>query len=85
MKIDLTEEGLSHVDDVIEVFFQYIKMIKEKDGIQEWLFDEMKTIQSTEFRCTNIRAVNKKPTFYSYYSTFKKWTNSYKSFTLPYL
>ena len=50
IKIDLTEEGLSHIDDVIETFFQYIKMIRDKDGIQKWLFDEMKIIQATEFR-----------------------------------
>lgn len=42
--VDLTEEGIKHVDDIITLMFQYISMLKKKGPI-EWIYnviDEMK-------------------------------------------
>lgn len=34
----MSETGLEHVDDIVEAFFQYVKMLCA-DGIQEWVFE----------------------------------------------
>lgn len=34
--VDLTEEGIKHVDDIITLIFQYINMLK-KEGPVEWI------------------------------------------------
>lgn len=42
--VDLTEEGIKHVDDIVTLTFQYINMLKKKGPI-EWIYnviDEMK-------------------------------------------
>ena len=36
--VDLTEDGLLHIDDIIELVFQYINMIN-KEGAVKWIFD----------------------------------------------
>lgn len=36
--VDLTEEGLNHIDDIIKLVFQYINMIK-KEGPLERLYN----------------------------------------------
>jgi len=38
--IELTDDGLSHVDDCVECVFQYIALLK-KSGPQRWVYDEM--------------------------------------------
>lgn len=30
--IDLTDEGLEHIDDIMALFFQYVKILKEGGG-----------------------------------------------------
>lgn len=35
--VDLTEEGINHVDDIITLTFQYINMLK-KSGPVEWIY-----------------------------------------------
>ncbi|XP_043278498.1 insulin-degrading enzyme isoform X2 [Venturia canescens] len=46
--VDLTEEGIKHVDDIITLLFQYINMLKEA-GPLEWIYDEYKQISMMEF------------------------------------
>merc|ERR1712226_1261694 len=36
--MDLSEEGLNHVNEIIEICFMYINMLRE--GEQLWVFDE---------------------------------------------
>ena len=36
--VDLTEEGINHIDDIINLMFQYINMLK-KEGHKEWIFN----------------------------------------------
>uniref|UniRef100_A0A6P7GKF8 Nardilysin-like n=1 Tax=Diabrotica virgifera virgifera TaxID=50390 RepID=A0A6P7GKF8_DIAVI len=45
----LTEEGLKHVFDVIEVVFAYISLIKT-EGPQQQVFEELKVIADADFR-----------------------------------
>ena len=37
----LSEEGIDHIDDIIEATFQYLKLLT-KEGPKEWIFDEVK-------------------------------------------
>ncbi|XP_071560396.1 insulin-degrading enzyme-like isoform X2 [Temnothorax nylanderi] len=39
----LTEEGINHVDDIVQIMFQYINMLKE-DGPQKWIYEEIQEI-----------------------------------------
>lgn len=45
----LTKEGVDHIDDIIAIIYEYIRIIREK-GIQEWLFKEEATLAETAFR-----------------------------------
>jgi secreted Zn-dependent insulinase-like peptidase len=47
--INLTENGLEHVDDVIDIVFQYIRMLQNSD-VQEWLFREQQQMAQLQFR-----------------------------------
>ncbi|XP_033214183.1 insulin-degrading enzyme isoform X2 [Belonocnema kinseyi] len=47
--VDLTEEGLDHVDDIVTMTFQYINMLK-KEGPVEWIFNEYRDIATMNFR-----------------------------------
>ncbi|KAJ8667813.1 hypothetical protein QAD02_009476 [Eretmocerus hayati] len=47
--VDLTEEGILHIDDIISLAFQYINMVK-KNGPIEWIFQESSDIASMNFR-----------------------------------
>ncbi|KAG5888587.1 hypothetical protein JTB14_029883 [Gonioctena quinquepunctata] len=49
VSIVLTEEGLKNLNEVIDVVFSYINLLK-KMGPQERLFNEVKTIADTSFR-----------------------------------
>ncbi|XP_026314259.1 nardilysin-like [Hyposmocoma kahamanoa] len=48
-QVILTQEGLSHVDQVLESIFSYINMLRRL-GPAERIFDEIKTIEDTSFR-----------------------------------
>ena len=37
--MELTEEGLNHIEDIISIIYQYIKLMK--GGVSEWIFDEV--------------------------------------------
>lgn len=47
--VDLTKEGFEHVDDIIELIFQYLNMIKEK-GPQKRIFEEYCNLSEMQFR-----------------------------------
>ncbi|XP_028137935.1 insulin-degrading enzyme isoform X1 [Diabrotica virgifera virgifera] len=47
--VDLTEEGMDHIDEIIELVFQYLNMLK-KEGPQQWVQDENKNIGHMIFR-----------------------------------
>ncbi|KAL4209234.1 Metalloenzyme, LuxS/M16 peptidase-like protein [Rhizopus microsporus] len=49
LSIELTEEGLRHYEDVVVSLFEYIELIK-KEGIQQWIFEETKSLAEIEFR-----------------------------------
>ncbi|XP_053988603.1 insulin-degrading enzyme [Hylaeus volcanicus] len=47
--VDLTEEGIEHVDDIILLTFQYINMLR-KHGPVEWIYNEYRDIANMNFR-----------------------------------
>jgi len=47
--IKLTDDGLTHVDDVIGLFFAYVNMLRAK-GPQEWFWNEIKQLADIDFR-----------------------------------
>ncbi|XP_061601535.1 insulin-degrading enzyme isoform X2 [Cololabis saira] len=49
INVDLTEEGLLHVDDIIFHMFQYIQKLRT-EGPQEWVFEECKDLSKVAFR-----------------------------------
>lgn len=54
VSIDLTEEGIDRVDDVVEIVFAYISMIR-KSGPQKWVFDETSEVANCSFRFLSKR------------------------------
>ncbi|RCI06352.1 Insulinase (Peptidase M16) [Rhizopus stolonifer] len=47
--VELTEQGLSHYEDIVVSFFEYIQLVHSK-GVQQWIFDEIKSLAEIEFR-----------------------------------
>ncbi|XP_071641491.1 insulin-degrading enzyme-like isoform X2 [Temnothorax longispinosus] len=47
--VDLTEEGIKHIEDIVQLMFQYINMLKLKGPI-EWIYDEYRDIANMNFR-----------------------------------
>ena len=54
INIDLTDEGLERVDDVVEIVFAYISLLREA-GPQEWVHDETATVADVNFRFLSKR------------------------------
>lgn len=50
VNLDLTEEGLEHIEEIVLLVFQYLEMLRTKEGIQEWIFEECKNISAMQFR-----------------------------------
>lgn len=44
----LTDSGHEHMEDIIGLVFKYLRLLKE-DGIHEWIFDELASVNETEF------------------------------------
>jgi insulysin len=44
----LTDLGHEHMDDIIGLVFKYLRLLKQ-DGIHEWIFDELVSINETAF------------------------------------
>lgn len=49
VKVELTEEGLKHGDEIISLVHAYINLIK-RDGVKEWIYDECKAVADMNFR-----------------------------------
>uniref|UniRef100_A0A3Q3GM64 Insulin-degrading enzyme n=1 Tax=Labrus bergylta TaxID=56723 RepID=A0A3Q3GM64_9LABR len=49
INVDLTEEGLLHVEDIIFHMFQYIQKLRT-EGPQAWVFEECKDLNKVAFR-----------------------------------
>ncbi|XP_034040067.1 insulin-degrading enzyme isoform X1 [Thalassophryne amazonica] len=49
INVDLTEEGLLHIEDIIFHMFQYIQKLRT-EGPQEWVFEECKDLNKVAFR-----------------------------------
>ena len=49
VNVDLTVEGEEHVDDIITLVFQYLRMLREI-GPLEWIFDECRNLNAMQFR-----------------------------------
>ncbi|XP_023021581.1 insulin degrading metalloproteinase isoform X2 [Leptinotarsa decemlineata] len=47
--VDLTEEGMNHVDDIVQLVFQYLNMLKT-EGPQKWVQEENRNIAQMVFR-----------------------------------
>uniref|UniRef100_A0A0N4Z9W5 Insulin-degrading enzyme n=1 Tax=Parastrongyloides trichosuri TaxID=131310 RepID=A0A0N4Z9W5_PARTI len=47
--ITLTNDGLLHTDDILELFFNYIGILK-REGPQKWIYEENEKISRTRFR-----------------------------------
>ncbi|KAM0735141.1 Insulin-degrading enzyme [Formica fusca] len=47
--VDLTEEGIKHVNNIVTLMFQYISMLKKKGPI-EWIYNEYRDIANMNFR-----------------------------------
>lgn len=47
--VDLTEEGIDHVDDIITLLFQYLAMLRAQ-GPQQWVWEEQRELSAISFR-----------------------------------
>ncbi|VVC24106.1 Peptidase M16, middle/third domain,Peptidase M16, C-terminal,Metalloenzyme, LuxS/M16 peptidase-like [Cinara cedri] len=47
--VDLTEEGIDHVDDIIKLIFQFVNMLK-REGPQKLYYEENKNISTMHFQ-----------------------------------
>uniref|UniRef100_A0A6A7G139 Insulin-degrading enzyme n=1 Tax=Hirondellea gigas TaxID=1518452 RepID=A0A6A7G139_9CRUS len=49
VNVDLTEEGIEHVDDITTAVFQYINLLSSS-GPLRWVFEELRDLSATSFR-----------------------------------
>ena len=54
IKMELTEEGLSNVDEIVSMVFAYMDLLRSK-GPQEWIHTEAQTISDMQFRFLSQR------------------------------
>jgi insulysin len=47
--VRLTEDGMSHYQEIIKIIFQYISLLRETPP-QEWIFEEQKGMAEVEFK-----------------------------------
>lgn len=47
--INLTQTGLEHIDDIIDMVFQYIRLLQQNE-IQAWLYQEQQQMAQLRFR-----------------------------------
>ncbi|WAR20847.1 IDE-like protein [Mya arenaria] len=60
VNVDLTEEGLEHVDDIITLTYQYLNMLKN-EGPREWIFKECADYPMNEVLCAHYLQTDYKP------------------------
>ncbi|KAG0572112.1 hypothetical protein KC19_VG069600 [Ceratodon purpureus] len=85
VNIWLTDSGIEHVLDVVEMLFQYVKMLRTT-GPQKWVFDELQAMGMMEFRfaeeesadqyvvrlASNMHLYSEEHTIYGDYA-FEEW------------
>lgn len=49
VSVTLTKTGVSHVDDIIQLIYEYIRLLR-KTGVPEWFFKEQRTVAENAFR-----------------------------------
>ncbi|XP_065350054.1 insulin-degrading enzyme-like isoform X1 [Cloeon dipterum] len=49
VNVDLTEKGLENVDNIVDLIFQYINLLRQEDP-KEWIFKEYVEITNMSFR-----------------------------------
>ncbi|XP_077499143.1 insulin degrading metalloproteinase isoform X1 [Amblyomma americanum] len=49
VNVDLTEEGMEHTDDIVQLVFQYLSMLRN-EGPQKWIFQELQELWRVAFR-----------------------------------
>src|SRR5690606_24113605 len=49
VSVALTESGVEHVDDITGLVFQFIELAR-RDGIEEWIYDELRVMAELAFR-----------------------------------
>lgn len=49
VNVDLTEEGIDHTDDIVQLVFQYLNMLRT-EGPQPWIFQELQELWRIAFR-----------------------------------
>ncbi|KAG2383547.1 hypothetical protein C9374_004218 [Naegleria lovaniensis] len=49
VNIELTVEGEDHIYEIIEYLFEYIDLIKSKQGVQKWVYDEVSHLAKLAF------------------------------------
>eukprot|EP00668_Euglena_longa_P012533 GGOE01014988.1.p1 GENE.GGOE01014988.1~~GGOE01014988.1.p1 ORF type:complete len:1079 (+),score=296.16 GGOE01014988.1:306-3239(+) len=49
VSVEMTKEGLNHVEEIIDVIFQYFSMLAQS-GVQETVYKEIKNLSEMEFR-----------------------------------
>lgn len=54
IKMELTEVGLQHVDEIVSMVFAYMDLLKSK-GPQEWIQTEAQTVSKMQFRFLSQR------------------------------
>ncbi|KOB70370.1 Insulin-degrading enzyme, partial [Operophtera brumata] len=54
VQVDLTEDGVEHIDDIITLVFQYISMMREQ-GAQRWVWEEQRDLMAMEFRFKDVQ------------------------------
>ncbi|XP_065349180.1 insulin-degrading enzyme-like [Cloeon dipterum] len=47
--VDLTEKGLENVDNIVDLIFQFINLLRQEDP-KEWIFNEIMEIDQISFR-----------------------------------
>ncbi|KRY77608.1 Insulin-degrading enzyme [Trichinella pseudospiralis] len=47
--VEVTESGLEHVDDIAQLVFEYINLVRT-EGVQEWIHRECEDLNKIEFR-----------------------------------
>ncbi|KRZ92119.1 Insulin-degrading enzyme, partial [Trichinella sp. T8] len=47
--VEVTESGLRHVDDIAQLVFEYISLVRN-EGVQEWIHRECENLNKIEFR-----------------------------------
>lgn len=50
VKVDATDAGIEHVDDVVAAVYQYVRLLQKKLPFPNWIFKETQDIGLIEFR-----------------------------------